>query len=119
MYITVHSAHEVTFEDRHDFRSFKVVVGMANAHLHDVRVALSKVAMLPDRNTAWVSADALRHWPGVKHDARLAEGLQHDDREGPAAWAGSTKRMERSGPMWSGRAERRVRSVNQGGGTYA
>jgi hypothetical protein len=69
MHITVNSAHDVTFEDRHDFSSVKVVIGMSNAHLHDVRVALSSVAILPNRSTAWVSTDALRHWPRMKHDA--------------------------------------------------
>lgn len=68
MYLCVHADRNVTFEDVHNFRAFKVAVQMPKTHLHDVRVALAKVAMLPDRETAWVSAAALRHWPHVEHD---------------------------------------------------
>ena len=68
MYLCIHASHDVTLEDAHNFRAFKVVVQIPKAHLHQVRVALAKYAMLPDRDTAWVSAEMLRQWPHVKHD---------------------------------------------------
>ena len=75
MIITVHADRQVTFDDQRNFRAFKVIVEMPQATLGDVEVALKGVATLPDRDTAWVSADALRRWPDVKDDATWQQGF--------------------------------------------
>jgi hypothetical protein len=69
MIISVRGGKQVTLDDHHNFRAFKVVVEQPQATLGDAQVALHGIAMLPDRDTAWVSADALRNWPTVKDDA--------------------------------------------------
>lgn len=75
MIISVRGGNQVTFDDHHNFRAFKVVVEVPNATLGDVQVALKDIASVPDRDTAWVSADALRNWPSVKDDATWQEGF--------------------------------------------
>jgi hypothetical protein len=69
MIISVHATNDVTLDDAGNFRAFKVVVNIPDATLEEARVALSGIATMPDRETAWVSADALRQWRGVKDDA--------------------------------------------------
>src|SRR5262249_54716035 len=54
------AAATVTLEDASNFRVFKVVVAQPNLSLEAVRGALSGIAVLPDRDTAWVSEQALR-----------------------------------------------------------
>jgi hypothetical protein len=66
MFICVHATNDVTFEDRDNFRAFKVVVRIPQATLEEAQIALAGLATLPDRETAWVSADALRQWSGVR-----------------------------------------------------
>jgi len=75
MHISVHATNDVTFDDEQNFRAFKVVVRIPEATLEEARVALAGVATLPDRDTAWVSADALRQWRGVKDDAEWQKGF--------------------------------------------
>jgi hypothetical protein len=69
MHISVHATNDVTFDDEGNFRAFKVVVNIPDATLEEARVALAGLATLPDRETAWVSADALRQWRSVKDNA--------------------------------------------------
>ena len=69
MFIGVYATNDVTFEDVNNFRAFKVVVKIPNSNLEEVQIALRGVATLTDRDTAWVSADALRQWGSVKDDA--------------------------------------------------
>jgi hypothetical protein len=68
MFLNVLAATLVKLEDANNFRSFKVVVAMPNAGLETVRSALAGIAVLPDRDTAWVSEQALRAWPEVAND---------------------------------------------------
>jgi predicted transcriptional regulator len=75
MFLKVLAATAVTLEDANNFRSFKVVVGWPQADLETVRRALSGIAALPDRDTAWVSEQALRSWPEVTRDAAWQDAL--------------------------------------------
>lgn len=75
MIITVRGGKQVTFDDRGNFRAFKVVIELSEATLGDAQAALHGIATIPDRDTAWVSADALRRWPEVKDDAAWQQGF--------------------------------------------
>jgi hypothetical protein len=68
MIIAVHATNDVTLDEKDDFRAFKVVVHIPDATLEEAKVALAGIATLPNRETAWVSADALRQWRSVKGD---------------------------------------------------
>ena len=69
MHLSVHATNDITLDDEQNFRAFKVVIRIPEATLEEARVALSGVATMPDRETAWVSAEALRQWRGVKDNA--------------------------------------------------
>jgi predicted transcriptional regulator len=75
MFLNVLAATLVKLEDANNFRAFKVVVVMPNADLETVRGALAGIAALPDRDTAWVSEQALRAWPEVAHDTTWQDAL--------------------------------------------
>jgi len=75
MFLKVLAASTVTLEDANNFRAFKVVVAQSSLDLETVRSALSGIATLPDRDTAWVSEQALRSWREVANDAAWQDAL--------------------------------------------
>jgi hypothetical protein len=75
MFLKVVAASEVELEDASNFRSFKVVVAMPDADLETVRRALSNIALLPERDTAWVHERGLRAWPEVANDRAWQDQL--------------------------------------------
>jgi len=75
MFFDVRAATVVTLEDATNFRAFKIVVTMPQADLESVRRALEGIAVLPERDTAWVSERALRAWPELAHDAAWQDAL--------------------------------------------
>jgi|SRR5215471_17684408 len=75
MFFDIRAATVVKLEDATNFRSFKIVVSMPQADLETVRRALATIAILPERDTAWVSERALRAWPDVADDAAWQESL--------------------------------------------
>jgi hypothetical protein len=68
MFLKLTADGELQFEDRQNFRAFKLVVEGDRGRLEAVRHAVAGKAELPDTETAWISRAALRHWPGVDHD---------------------------------------------------
>ncbi|MFL6353900.1 MAG: hypothetical protein ACJ8F3_15960 [Xanthobacteraceae bacterium] len=75
MHFNVVSAIEVRLEDADNFRAFKVVVTWPEADIDTVRAALAKIARVPDQDTAWVSEQALRHWPGRADNSDWQAGI--------------------------------------------
>jgi hypothetical protein len=69
MYVKFSAAGGLQFEDRDNFRAFKLVVEGDAGQFNEVRRALAGKAELPDAETAWIFVDALRRWPGVENDA--------------------------------------------------
>jgi hypothetical protein len=68
MFLKLSATGELEFEDRNNFRAFKLVVEGDRDRLDDVRRAAAGKAELADAETAWIFEDALRRWPGVEHD---------------------------------------------------
>ena len=105
MIICVRGANSVAFEDRHNFRAFKVVVEMANADLDGVRAALATLATLPERETAWVAADALRRWPDVRNDAAWQQGFDAMiEKARPYGWIDEAAGTIKAHVEWPARA---------------
>ena len=63
----------LTFEDRDNFRAFKLVVEGSRGEFDAVCRATAGQAELPDEETAWIFEDTLRHWPGVENDTAWQE----------------------------------------------
>ena len=68
MFLKLSAAGELTFEDRENFRAFKLVASGDRSNLEAVCKAVAGTADLPDAETAWILEDALRHWPDVEND---------------------------------------------------
>jgi hypothetical protein len=68
MFLKLTAAGELQFEDRQNFRAFKLVVEGDRNRLEAVRRAIAGKADVSDADTAWIYQDALRQWPGVEKD---------------------------------------------------
>jgi len=68
VFLKLTAAGELQFEDRQNFRAFKLVVEGNRSRLETVRSALAGKAEFADAETAWIDQDTLRRWPGVPHD---------------------------------------------------
>jgi hypothetical protein len=66
---------ELQFEDRTNFRAFKLVVEGNRSGLGEVRRAVAGKAELPDAETAWIFEAALRSWPGVADDGEWQQNF--------------------------------------------
>jgi hypothetical protein len=71
VFLKIYAGGNLQFEDRHNFRAFKLVVEDDRSQLDTIRRILAGKAEFPDADadTAWISEDALRRWPGLEHDA--------------------------------------------------
>jgi predicted transcriptional regulator len=102
MFLQVRSATTVTLEDANSFRSFKVVVAQPNLDLDTVRRALSGIATLPDRDTAWVSEQALRSWAEVASDTAWQAALTAMIAKArPHGWIDDTNKTIKAHVEWA------------------
>jgi hypothetical protein len=101
MFLKVSAGSEVTFEDRDNFRAFKLVVESERGRLDDVRRALAAKAELPDAETAWIFEDALRHWQGVEHDAAWQQNFSTMiEKARPHGWIDDTRKAIKAHIEW-------------------
>jgi hypothetical protein len=68
VFLKLTASGELLFEERDNFRAFKLVVEGTRDRLDVVRKAAAGKAELSDPETAWIFQDALRRWPDVEHD---------------------------------------------------
>jgi hypothetical protein len=102
MYLKLNAAGELTFEERENFRAFKLVVEGSRDRLDAVRKALSGKAELPDADTAWMSQEALRRWPGVEHDAAWQQSFSTMiEKARPHGWIDDARRAIKAHVEWA------------------
>lgn len=75
MFLKFSAGAGLQLEDRDNFRAFKLVIEGDRAELDRARRALAGRAEIADADTAWVSQDALRRWPGVEQDTAWQQSL--------------------------------------------
>jgi len=101
MFLKVSAASTVTLEDALNFRAFKVMVARGDTELETVRSALANVATLPDRDTAWVSEQALRAWPGYADDAQWQNALSTMiEKARPHGWIDEASKSIKAHVEW-------------------
>jgi hypothetical protein len=101
MFLKFSAAGGVQFEDRGNFRAFKLVVESDRSRLDDVRRALAGKAELPDADTAWILQDALRRWPGVEHDAAWQENFSAMiEKARPHGWIDDSRKAIKAHVEW-------------------
>jgi hypothetical protein len=92
---------ELQFEDRENFRAFKLVVEGGRDRLEEVRKAVTGKAELPDADTAWISFEALRQWPGVEHDATWQQNFSvMVEKARPHGWIDDARKAIKAHIEW-------------------
>ena len=88
-------------EDRDNFRAFKLVVAGRRADLAEVRRALNGTVELADTDTAWVSEQALRHWPEVAADAAWQQSFSAMiEKAKPHGWIDEQRQAIKAHVEW-------------------
>jgi len=101
LFLKLNAAGELAFEDRQNFRAFKLVVEGGRGRLDAVRTTLAGKAELPDVDTAWISQDALRRWPGVEHDAAWQQNFSAMiEKARPHGWIDDQRRAIKAHVEW-------------------
>jgi hypothetical protein len=102
VFLKLTAAGEILFEDRHNFRAFKLVVEADRSRIAEVRSAIAGKATLPDADTAWVSREALRRWPGVEDDASWQQNFAAMiDKARPHGWIDDAAGTIKAHVEWS------------------
>jgi hypothetical protein len=102
MFLKFSTAHGLTFEDRDNFRAFKLVVEGNRAELETIRRAVAGRAELPDAETAWILEAALRHWPGVETDMVWQEKFSAMiEKARPHGWIDDSRKAIKAHIEWT------------------
>ena len=101
MFLKISAGGDLQFEDRHNFRAFKLVVEGDRTALDDARQALAGRAELPDAETAWIFENALRRWPGVEHDAAWQQSFSAMmEKARPHGWIDDQRKAIKAHVEW-------------------
>jgi hypothetical protein len=103
MFLKFTASGELLFEDRDNFRAFKLVVEGGRDRLDAVRKATAGKAELPDAETAWIFQDALRHWPDVAHNATWQQNFSTMiEKARPHGWIDEARKAIKAHIEWVG-----------------
>jgi hypothetical protein len=103
VFLKLTKSGELLFEDRHNFRAFKLVVEADRSQIAAVRRAIAEKAMLPDADTAWVFQEELRGWPGIEHDAEWQRNFAAMiEKARPHGWINDEDMTIKAHVEWTG-----------------
>ncbi len=101
MFLKFSSGNGLQLEDRDNFRAFKLVVEGRHSELDAIRGALTGKAEFADAGTAWIFEDALRHWPGVEHNAAWQQNLSAMiEKARPHGWIDDRRKAIKAHVEW-------------------
>ncbi|MGH6737452.1 MAG: hypothetical protein ACREDY_00185 [Bradyrhizobium sp.] len=101
MFLKFSATGGLQFEDRDNFRAFKLMVEGNRDRLDKVRQAVAGKAELPDADTAWIFEDALRHWPGVEHDTAWQQNFSAMiEKARPHGWIDDQRKAIKAHVEW-------------------
>ena len=101
MFLKLSQAGGLEFEDRHNFRAFKLVVACDRGQLDDMRRAVVGKAELADADTAWIFEATLRHWPGVEQDATWQQNFSAMiEKARPHGWIDDARKAIKAHIEW-------------------
>jgi hypothetical protein len=101
MYLMFSEADGLEFEDRHNFRAFKLVVAADRGRLDDMRRFVAGKAELPDADTAWIFEQTLRRWPGVEDDATWQQNFSAMiEKARPHGWIDDARKAIKAHVEW-------------------
>ncbi len=103
MFVKLTADRRVVFEDRDNFRAFKLVVEGRREDLDAVRSALAGTAELPDADTAWIAQAALRGRPEVAQDAAWQQAFgAMIEKARPHGWIDDARAAIKAHVEWVG-----------------
>jgi len=103
VFLKLSSSGALQFEDRNNFRAFKLVVDGDPGKLDDVRRAVAGKAQLPDGETAWIFEAALRGWPGVAQDEQWQNNFSAMiEKARPHGWIDDARKAIKAHIEWVG-----------------
>jgi hypothetical protein len=103
VFLKLTASGELSFEDRDNFRAFKLVVEGSRDRLDAVRKATVGKAELPDPETAWIFQEALRHWPDVARDAAWQQNFSAMiEKARPHGWIDDARKAIKAHIEWVG-----------------
>jgi hypothetical protein len=101
VFLKIAANGSLTFEDRGNFRAFKLVIAHDRAALENVRRAVVGKAQLPDADTAWIFEDTLRRWPGVEQDATWQQNFSAMiEKARPHGWVDDRRKAIKAHVEW-------------------
>ncbi len=101
MYLKLSEADGLQFEERHNFRAFKLVIAADRSRLDAMRRAVSGKAELADADTAWIFEDTLRRWPGVDDDAAWQQNFSAMiEKARPHGWIDDARKAIKAHIEW-------------------
>ncbi len=102
MIICVDESLQVRLDEPEDFRHFSVRIESPRLKLEEVRQALREIAVLEDRETAWVEERALRNWPELEGERAWQSGLDEMIAKAkPHGWIDEEKKRVKAHVDWS------------------
>jgi hypothetical protein len=102
MFLKFSTANGLTFEDRDNFRAFKLVVEADRREVDAVRRGTAGKAELPDAETAWIFEDALRRWSGVENDRAWQEKFSAMiEKARPHGWIDDNRKAIKAHIEWT------------------
>jgi hypothetical protein len=103
MFLKLTADGQLQFEDRQNFRAFKLVVEDDRGRLETAQRAVAGKAELADAETAWIFEHALRRWPGVEHDAVWQQNLSiMIEKARPHGWIDDARKAIKAHIEWTG-----------------
>lgn len=101
MFLKFSATGTLDFEDRNNFRAFKLVVEGAQARLDDVRRAIAGKVEMPDAETAWIFECTLRSWPGIEQDAAWQQNFSAMiEKARPHGWIDDQRKAIKAHVEW-------------------
>jgi len=101
VFLKVTAGGELSFEDRGNFRAFKLAVEGGRDRLDAVRKATAGKAELPDAETAWIFQDALRQWSGIDQDAAWQQNFSAMiEKARPHGWIDNDRKAIKAHIEW-------------------
>jgi hypothetical protein len=101
VFLKFSAAGELQFEDRNNFRAFRLVVEGEPGRLDQVRSAVAGKAELPDADTAWIMEDTLRRWPGVENDTGWQQNFSAMiEKARPHGWIDDSRKAIKAHVEW-------------------
>jgi hypothetical protein len=102
LFLKLSASGELTFEDRGNFRAFKLVVEGDRNKLDQICSAVAGKAELPDADTAWIFESALRNWPGVGQDAQWQKDFSAMiEKARPHGWIDDERKAIKAHIEWA------------------